>query len=77
MARSKIDDVIVGALGDRREQIWVKIKEIETRPQLLSELQQELADIEAKLKEIDPTIPSKDDEAVAVEAAGIEAIKGG
>lgn len=68
MARSKVDDVMIAALGDRRESVFAQIKEIEARPQLLTELQQELSDIELKLKEIDPTISSKDEEAQAVVA---------
>lgn len=75
MARSKVDDVMIGALGDRREQLWAQIKEIEARPQFLPELQQELADIEAKLKEIDPAIPSKDAE--VAQAVDVIAVKGG
>lgn len=64
MARSKVDDVMIFALGQRREAIYSQIKEIEARPMLLDELRAELVEIEAKLKDIDPTIPAID-EAVA------------
>lgn len=79
MARTKIDDIFVQALGARREFLYTQIKEIEARPRILEELQQELAELEAKLKEIDPTIPSKDEEAQAAEVAELAdaELKGG
>jgi len=56
MALSKVDDLLIEALGARRTQVQSQIDAILATP--LADLQQELADIEAKLKQIDPTILS-------------------
>lgn len=71
MPRTKVDDVMILALGRRRSELSEQIKQIEEAPTLLDDLRAELQAIELKLKEIDPTIPSKDEEAVsAVAIAG-------
>lgn len=64
MALSKVDELVIGALGARRTQIAAQIDVVLSTP--LSDLQQELSDIETKLKEIDPTIPSLAQDAQAV-----------
>ncbi len=60
MTLSKVDELMVEALGARRTQVKSQIDAVLATP--LADLQQELADIEAKLKQIDPTIPSLTEE---------------
>lgn len=62
MARTKIDDILISALGVRRTELARQIDELQSRPTLLAELQTELLDVESKLKSIDPTIPALDQE---------------
>ncbi len=65
MALSKVDTLLIEILGARRTQVQSQIDAALAVP--LSDLQQELADIEAKLKQIDPTIPSlAEDEAASI-----------
>lgn len=61
MARTPTDDVLILALGQRREFLAARIKQLQTDE--LATMQNELAATEAKLKEIDPAILSLTEEA--------------
>lgn len=68
MPRSKVDDVLIIALGRERSIIAAKINDLQMIE--LQTLQAELVAVETKLKEIDPTIPTLAEEAdAALEAA--------
>lgn len=64
MSRSKVDDLVIAALGKRRSILAAQIEAARAVP--LEELQQELDELEIKLKEIDPTIPSLAEEAQSI-----------
>lgn len=66
MPRTKIDDTVILSLGSRRAQLTAEIKAIESAD--LPAKRGELADIETKLKEIDPTILSLEEEAAEAAA---------
>lgn len=67
MARTKLDDTLILSLGAYRQRIVDQIKELQNSA-TLQDLQTELAAVEAKLQEIDPTIPPVDLAALAVAA---------
>lgn len=67
MARTKVDDIIVLALGRRRSEVAAKIEAHD--PDRLTTLQDELVELETALKDVDSTIPSLEEERFAAEAA--------
>lgn len=54
MARTPIDDILVQALGQKRSEVKAQIDALSAST--LQDLTQQLADLEAKLQSIDPTI---------------------
>lgn len=64
--RSKTDDIVIAALGQERFRVAQAIDAFQ--PNTLSDLQSQLADLEAKLKSIDPTIPTLAEEKQAAQA---------
>lgn len=66
MARTKVDDVMISALGRRRSEIETQLAEIRKANQE-ADLVAEFDAIEAKLRQIDPTIPTRAEEAAVTE----------
>lgn len=60
--RTRVEDFMVLSLGQRRSSILARIAEIQERPEILSELQGDLAEIETKLQGLEedppPTLPA-------------------
>jgi hypothetical protein len=76
MARTKTDDLIVVALGQRRSAVAAKLAQL--RASEIETLEAELAEIEAKLQTIDPEIKTLAEEALDAEVAAgeVELVEG-
>lgn len=73
MALSSTDDFLILQLGIRRSTLAKQITELQHMPDLLPILQNELAETEAKLVAIDPTILTLAQEAEKANTAAVTA----